>query len=63
MYSFACRNLGLDCDFVATGATPEEVKENAFAHAGVVHADLMQGMSEEQQAQLAQAVVSATKPV
>ena len=26
---------------VATGATAEEVKEKAFAHAGVVHADML----------------------
>ncbi len=56
MYTFACRDVGVDCGFVAEGSTAEEVKQAAFAHAGVVHADLMKNMSAEQMAQLEQAV-------
>ena len=56
MYTFACRDVGVDCSFVAEGATPEEAKQAAFAHAEVVHAELMKAMSPEQMSQLVQAV-------
>ena len=61
MYTFACRDVGVDCSFVAEGNTAEEVKQAAFVHAEVVHADLMKSMSPEQLAQLEQAVASNTK--
>jgi predicted small metal-binding protein len=62
MLKFACSDLGVECDFVATGATVEEVQNQAFAHAGVVHADMLQAMSEDQKAQLARAVEASIKP-
>jgi hypothetical protein len=40
----------------ATGNTVEEVKEAAFAHAGVVHKDVMQSMTPEQLEGLAKTV-------
>jgi len=54
MEKFACKNLGIDCNFVVTGATKEEVMKKAMAHGGTVHADLMVGMTKEQSAQFAQ---------
>ena len=63
MLKFACRDLGVDCDFVATGATADEVKEKAFAHAGVVHADMLKAMNQDELAQLTTAVEGAIKPV
>jgi predicted small metal-binding protein len=54
MEKFACKNLGIDCDFVVTGATKEEVMKKAMEHGGTAHADLMKGMTEEQLAQFAQ---------
>ena len=56
MLKFACKDAGVDCDFVATGETVEEVKEKAFAHAGVVHAEILKSMTEEQLAELAKTV-------
>lgn len=56
MLKFACKDAGVDCDFVATGETAEEVKEKAFAHAGVVHAELLQSMTQEQLADLTRTV-------
>ncbi len=56
MYTFACRDVGVDCGFATEGSTAEEVKQAALAHAGVVHADMMKGMTPEQMAQLEQAV-------
>ena len=48
MEKFACKNLGLDCDFQATGATKEETMQKAMAHGNVVHADMMKEMTEDQ---------------
>jgi predicted small metal-binding protein len=54
MEKFACKNLGLDCDFVVSGATKDEVLKKAMEHGSMVHADLMQSMTKEQAAQFAQ---------
>ena len=48
MEKFACKNLGIDCNFVATGATKEEVLKKAMDHGSTVHADLMKNMTKEQ---------------
>ena len=39
---------GLGCDFVATGNSADEVRDTMLAHGGSVHANLMEGMSEEE---------------
>ena len=48
MEKFACKNLGLDCNFETSGATKEETMQKAMAHGNVVHAELMKNMTEEQ---------------
>jgi predicted small metal-binding protein len=63
MFRYGCRDLGVDCDYVITGTTFEEVKEKVFAHAGVVHAEMLKGMSQDQLAQLTTAVEEAIKLV
>jgi predicted small metal-binding protein len=62
MLKFACKDVGLECDFVATGATAEEVKEKAFAHAGVVHAGMLKTMDKDELAQLTKTVEANIKP-
>ncbi len=62
MYRFACKDVGVDCSYVAMGATVDEVKQKAFAHAGVVHADIMKGLTEAQKAELTKNVVNHIKP-
>lgn len=59
MESFACKTLGLDCDFVVTGPTKEEVMARAMEHGGTVHADLMQNMTPEQAADFAKKLEEA----
>ena len=54
MEKFACKNLGIDCDFVATGATKEDVMKKAMDHGNVVHAGMMKDMTKEQMAGFAQ---------
>ncbi len=63
MFRYGCRDLGVDCDYVITGVTFEEVKEKVFTHAGVVHADMLKGMSQEEVAQLTTAVEGAIKMI
>jgi predicted small metal-binding protein len=36
-FSFACRDIGVACDFVARGETEEEVLAQAGKHAKEVH--------------------------
>ena len=62
MLKFACKDVGLKCDFVATGATAKEVKEKAFAHAGVVHAGMLKTMNKEEMAKLTKTVEANIKP-
>ena len=63
MYRFACRDVGVDCSFVTTASTADEVKNQAFAHAGVVHADLLKGLSQEDMAKMTGAVEASIKLV
>ena len=58
---FACTDLGIQCDFVATGATKEEVMKKAMEHGGSAHADLMMGMTQEQSAQFGKQLEAAIK--
>ncbi len=40
-----CRDLGGDCDFVATGETPEQVKKALFDHAAKEHKEILEKMT------------------
>ena len=62
MLKFACKDTGVDCDFVATAETVEEIKEKAFAHAGVVHAEILNSMTEEQKADLVKTLEANIQP-
>lgn len=44
-----CRDLGMDCNFVATGDSVAEVKAKAMAHAEEIHADILKTMSSPEQ--------------
>ena len=45
---FECKDMGIDCDFVATGATQEEVLDLAMTHAVEAHGDLFKDLTQEQ---------------
>jgi len=62
MYHFACMDAGVDCNFVAAGNSVDEVKQAAFAHAQVVHQELLQSMTPDQLDELAKTVEANTKP-
>ncbi len=62
MLRYACRDLGVDCDFTTSAESHEEVKTAVFAHAGVVHKEMLDAMNPEQLADLEKAVDGAIKP-
>ena len=62
MEKFAWKNLGLDCDFVVTGATKDEVLKKAMEHGGTVHADLMKDMNQEQMAEFGKKLEASIQP-
>lgn len=62
MYQYACRDLGVDCDFSVKAETSEKVKEAAFSHGTVVHKEMLESMTPEQLADLEKAVEGAIKP-
>ncbi|HEX7434827.1 MAG TPA: DUF1059 domain-containing protein [Anaerolineaceae bacterium] len=60
MKQFACKDLGMDCSFVATGETVDEVKKKVIEHAGAKHADVLKKMTATpaQKAEFEKTVVS-----
>ena len=62
MYQYACRDLGVDCDFSVTAETPDKVNKAVFSHAKVVHKEMLESMSPDQLADLENAVEKAIKP-
>ncbi len=63
MQKFACRDLGLNCNYSTTGLTKEETVKKAQEHAMKAHADMMKGMTKEQSAQFVRQVENSIKPV
>jgi predicted small metal-binding protein len=51
MFSLSCRDMGMDCDFVADGASKEEVMQKAMQHSmqahGMSEADMTPDMKEK----------------
>jgi predicted small metal-binding protein len=63
MMMFECRDAGVDCTFIATGKTKEEVIQAAFAHTGIVHKDIILSMTPEQLQELVNCVEIKIKDV
>jgi predicted small metal-binding protein len=63
MLSFACKDVGIQCGFVATGATKDEVLRKAMQHGETAHSDLMKKMTKEQAAKFAKDIDAAIKTV
>lgn len=56
MLTFACKDAGVECGFIAVGETVAEVKQAAFDHAEEVHKEILQSMTPEQLEDLAKTV-------
>ena len=64
MKQFACKDMGMNCDYVTTGQTVQEVLQKAMAHAQQKHADVLKTMtSPEQMAQMQKQLESVIKSV
>lgn len=61
MYHFACKDASVDCDFIATGDSVDEVKQAAFAHAEVAHKEILKLMTPVQLEELAKTVEAKIK--
>jgi predicted small metal-binding protein len=52
MFSFVCRDMGMDCPFTASAESMDEVVQMAMDHGSSTHAEemktMMAGMSEDQ---------------
>lgn len=60
MQKFECKSLGINCNFVATGNTVDEVKMKAMEHAQSVHKDMLAKMTPQQKADLEQNIIRMT---
>ena len=61
MLRVACKDLGLDCNFVATGATLAEVKQKTMMHIQEIHPEIFSRMSPEQMAEIEKIMESKIK--
>ena len=52
MKNLACRDIGGECDFVASGETADEVKRAMYDHAGQTHPELLANMDEQEKEEL-----------
>jgi len=50
MKKLTCKDMGVDCPFVAEGNTNEEVKEKMMKHGHEMHDEMMHGLSDEDKA-------------
>lgn len=51
-YTLACRDLGGDCDFVAKGTSPVEVKRAVWGHVQRDHQPVAQSLTPGMRAEL-----------
>ncbi|OGI26726.1 MAG: hypothetical protein A2359_03570 [Candidatus Moranbacteria bacterium RIFOXYB1_FULL_43_19] len=48
MKTLSCQDMGMSDNFVAKGATEEEVMDKMMMHAKEMHKDMMEGKSDEE---------------
>jgi predicted small metal-binding protein len=61
MLRFECKDAGVDCGFIATGKTEEEVIQAVFAHTGIVHKELVLSLTSGQLQALVNSVETRVK--
>jgi predicted small metal-binding protein len=59
MKKLACRDVGLDCDFVMEGVSEEEVLNKAQQHAYEVHAIKPEEMTSEMKVKIQENICDA----
>ncbi len=53
MKQIGCRDMGVDCNFVAKGNDDEQIKKDLWAHAEKSHADVVKSLTPEMKNQMA----------
>lgn len=61
MMKYACKDLGLNCSYVAIAANKEEVLKRAIRHGGTAHGDMMKKLSREQLEKFSQRLETVIK--
>ena len=52
MFSLSCRDMGNDCDFVATAETEDQVRKLLYVHAARAHPETEQTLTPSQAREL-----------
>lgn len=52
MKQVGCRDMGVNCNYVASGKTDEEIKKNLWAHAEKSHAEVVKSLTPEKRKEL-----------
>lgn len=47
MKTLACSDMGMECGYVSTKPTAQEVKDDLLAHAQDAHSEMLASMSEQ----------------
>ena len=47
MATLVCRDIGMECDFVAEGSSPRKIKNKMFEHVRDEHPELIAGITGE----------------
>ena len=63
MLMFKCRDMAIDCNFVATAETRDGIIGLALEHALEVHGDLLASLSPEQSADVNNLIDAVIKEV
>ena len=61
MFSLSCRDIGHDCDFVATADTEEQVRKLLYVHAARAHPETEQTLTPSQARELDQQIKAQMK--
>ena len=61
MFSLSCRDIGHDCDFVATAETEEQVRRLLYAHAARAHPETGETLTPSQARELDRQIKAQTK--
>ena len=61
MFSLSCRDIGHDCDFMATADTEEQVRQLLYVHAARAHPETEQTLTPSQARELDQQIKAQMK--
>jgi predicted small metal-binding protein len=52
MKTLACSDMGMECDYISTKPTAQDVKDDLLAHAQDAHSEMLASMSEQDRAEM-----------